>query len=183
MSAEDAAVSFAPRVSTRTRVLVLGSMPGRRSLEIQQYYGHGRNRLWPLLADLLGFDARASYDERMLAALDAGVGFWDVLKFCERPGSLDAAIRRSTEVPNDLPTLLREHPGIRAIALNGARAATSFDRHLRPLPAEQGVDDLAVLELPSTSPANAAVPYDRLRERWEVVASYVDFGPSRSTYR
>lgn len=167
------AVSFPPRVSAGTCVLVLGSMPGRRSLEEQRYYAHPRNRLWRILGDLLGFDPGAEYEKRVQAALEAGVGFWDVLKQCERPGSLDASIRRSSEVPNDFATLLREHPHIRALALNGRKAAVTFERHVRPLLGPEEIDARAVLELPSTSPANAAVSYDRLRERWSVVSRFL----------
>lgn len=172
-TADDRAVSFPPRVTAATRVLVLGSMPGRRSLEEQRYYAHPRNRLWRVLGDLLGFDPGVEYEERVRAALEAGVGFWDVLKQCERPGSLDASIRRSTEVPNDFATLFRERPRIRALALNGRKAAISFDRHVRPLLGPADFDDRDVLALPSTSPANAALSYERLREHWSVVSRFL----------
>ena len=170
---DDRAVSLPPRVTAGTRVLVLGSMPGRRSLEERRYYAHPRNRLWRVLGDLLGFDPGAAYEERVQAALEAGVGFWDVLKQCERPGSLDASIRRSTEVPNDFATLLREHPRIRAFALNGRKAAATFERHVQPALGPAEIDARAVLELPSTSPANAAVSYDRLREHWSNISRFL----------
>lgn len=45
--------SFAPIVDEHSRILILGSMPGIKSLEQQEYYAHPQNRFWRLLALLL----------------------------------------------------------------------------------------------------------------------------------
>ena len=42
--------SFAPIVDEHSRILILGSMPGIKSLEQQEYYAHPQNRFWRLLA-------------------------------------------------------------------------------------------------------------------------------------
>lgn len=169
MSGEDTAVSFPPEVSEATRVMVLGSMPGRRSLELGQYYAHPRNRLWPLLTDLLGLGENLDYERRMRCALEAGLGFWDVLKHCERPGSLDASIRRTSEVANEFGGLLRQYPRIRALAFNGRKARLAFRSHVERQLSSGSANGIELLELPSTSPANAAVSYEQLRESWSVV--------------
>lgn len=169
MSGEDTAVSFPPEVSEATRVMVLGSMPGRRSLELGQYYAHPRNRLWPVLTDLIRFGEDLDYERRMRGALEAGLGFWDVLKHCERPGSLDAAIRRKSEVPNDFGWLLRRYPRIQALAFNGRKARLAFWSHVEPQLSRGSANGIELLELPSTSPANAAFSYEQLRESWSVV--------------
>ncbi len=152
-----------PQVGEGCRVLVLGSMPGAASLAQVQYYAHPRNRFWPLMAALCGFPTRLDYPERLSALRGAGIGLWDVIGQCRRRGSLDADIVRGSEVANDLPALWRAHPGIRAVAFNGGKAAQAFARHFpRGIPA-----DVAAWALPSTSPANASYSFERLLSAWE----------------
>ncbi len=154
-----------PQLDTRCRVLVLGSMPGVESLQQARYYAHPRNRFWPVMAQLCGFDATLGYTQRLLELQRAGVGLWDVIGQCQRRGSLDAAIVRGSEVPNPLHTLIPALPALQAIACNGAAAHTAFQRWIRPtLPLSAAA--LPVLALPSTSPANAAWSMPRLLQAW-----------------
>ena len=154
--------SFAPLAPAGARLLILGSMPGAASLAAGQYYAHPRNAFWPILGALCGFAATAPYAERVLALQAAGVAVWDVLQSCVRPGSLDTAIERSSEVPNDIAGLLSDQPGIRCIAFNGGTAEAAFRRHV---PADV-VGGLRLLRLPSTSPANAAWSFERKLAAW-----------------
>ncbi|WP_082443675.1 MULTISPECIES: DNA-deoxyinosine glycosylase [Stenotrophomonas] len=152
------------QVNERCRVLVLGSMPGMASLQAARYYAHPRNRFWPLMGALCGFDPQREYAARLACLQQAGVGLWDVIGRCRRRGSLDAAIVRGSEVANPLPELVQGLPRLRAIACNGAAAAQAFERHVHPaLPPGHG---LTLLALPSTSPANAAWSFERLLGEW-----------------
>ena len=151
--------SFPPLIAAGARVLILGSMPGQASLAAHQYYAHPRNLFWPLLGEIVGFDAGADYATRCGALLDAGIGVWDVLGECVRPGSLDSAIERDSERANNLPHLLALHPGIQRILLNGGKAASSLRRHHPGLVA-------ASITLPSTSPANASIPRAAKLSAW-----------------
>ena len=146
------------------RVLVLGSMPGTISLRQGRYYAHPRNAFWPIAAEILGFDPALDYALRLERLTQAGVALWDVLQGCEREGSLDADIRNA--VPNDFAGFLRAHPQLRRVCLNGGKAASLFRRQVLPsLPAALA-DPLVCLDLPSTSPAHAAISYEQKLAAW-----------------
>lgn len=151
------------------QVLVLGSMPGAASLKQQQYYGHPRNHFWPIMAELLGFDAGLPYSKRLQALQRSKVALWDVLQHCERQGSLDSAIRN--ESPNDFHRFLSQHPGLRLIAFNGRKAEQSFQRLVLPsLPSELQCE---LKCLPSTSPANAAQSASSRLQQWKLIMHFL----------
>jgi hypoxanthine-DNA glycosylase len=150
--------------------VVLGSFPGVASLQAQQYYGHPRNHFWPILSAIWGIELSAlTYAPRLQAMLDRGVGLWDVYASCQRIGSLDSSILLDSEVANDIPSLLDVHPGIAAIALNGAKAHQVFQRRIAPAIDPHRLCGLAVLALPSTSPANASISRQHKLARWREI--------------
>jgi hypoxanthine-DNA glycosylase len=156
---------LAPVADARSRLLVLGSMPGGVSLERGEYYAHPRNRFWRLMEDILGV-AGTSYDERIAAILDAGIALWDVLKHCDRVGSLDSSIRADSEVPNDLAGFLERHARVRTILLNGGKAAGSFRKHTEPRLSGPLRDRVEWWAVPSTSPANTTISFPDLLAVW-----------------
>lgn len=164
----DVLTGLPPSIGADCRVLVLGSMPGDASLQAVRYYAHPRNRFWPVMASICGFDPVASYEHRVSCLHQAGVGLWDVIGQCERRGSLDAAIVRGSEIANPLDEVLMAHRSIVAIALNGGKAAEAFRRHVQPR--LQGIRMPALFALPSTSPANAAIRHDALRGAWAAIS-------------
>lgn len=147
------------------RVLVLGSFPGGRSLAERRYYAHGQNRFWPVMAAFTGVAATAAYDVRTAALLERRIALWDVLASCERPGSMDAAIVRASERPNDFSAFFERHGAIDAVCFNGRTAAALFARHVVP---EDfwAASGLAFIMLPSTSPAHAAMRTPALADQW-----------------
>ena len=152
--------AFDPVVATDARVLLLGSMPGAASLAAGAYYAHPRNLFWPFMADIVGFDPALPYAARLRALQEAGIGLWDVVARCQRPGSLDSAIVAGTVEAADLPGLLAARPRIRTLLFNGARAEAEFHRWH---PAGTVDPTLRLQRLPSTSPANASQrPADKL---------------------
>jgi hypoxanthine-DNA glycosylase len=161
------------QVADDCTVLVLGSMPGDASLNEGRYYAHPRNRFWPVMANLCGFDPALAYPQRLSALQRAGVGLWDVIGRCQRRGSLDASIVAGSEVANPLPALLARLPGVRAVAFNGARAAQSFRRHVQAQLPEDRYAALRWLALPSTSPANAGASQARLLEQWQDLSPWI----------
>lgn len=159
--------SFPAVVDARTRVLILGSLPGDASLALAQYYGHPRNAFWRLLEGVLGASLTSlPYEDRLAALLAHGVGLWDVIAQAERSGSLDAAIR--DPAANDLVALVETLPALRAVAFNGGTAARLGTRLIAPV-----ADRLALVSLPSSSPAHAARSFDQKAQAWADLAAYL----------
>lgn len=159
--------SFPALVAKGCRVLILGSMPGKRSLEQSQYYAHPRNLFWPLMGDLYGIGHELPYEDRIRVLQQRHVGIWDVLAECDRPGSLDGSIDIDTEIPNDIAGLLTRHPTINLIALNGGKAQQSFRRYIERTLDAATRQRLRVLSMPSTSAANAGIPLAIKRAQWQ----------------
>jgi hypoxanthine-DNA glycosylase len=150
--------SFPPVVAPDTRVLVLGSLPGERSLEAQRYYAHPRNRFWHLIGKVIGVALEPlDYEQRLAALLKAKVGLWDTVASAHRLGSLDAAIREAEH--NALADLAASLPELRAVGFNGKTSA----RIGMPQLAGTG---LALIALPSSSPANASMPLADKEKLW-----------------
>lgn len=151
--------AFPPVTSPATRVLVLGSLPGEASLAASRYYAHPQNQFWRLVGAAIGREELPAldYDARLAALLAAGIGLWDTVASAIRPGSLDAAIREAEHAP--LADLIATLPQLRAVAFNGGTSAKIGRRLLA---------DAAVrlVDLPSSSPAYAAMPFAAKRERW-----------------
>ena len=153
--------SFAPLADERSRVLVLGTMPGPEALRRQQYYGFPGNHFWRIMRDLLAEGRELSYDEKVALLRKHRIALWDVLESCERIGALDSAIKNAT--PNAVPELLARFPGIHTVFCNGGLSAKVFGKFFAKRVT------VPMIPLPSTSPANASIPYPKKRTLWRVV--------------
>lgn len=152
--------SFAPVADKRTRILIVGSMPGEASLRAGQYYAYKYNQFWKLAAALFSDgNIPSSYPEKLALLQKHGVGLWDTLHACEREGSLDSQIRHAR--PNDFISLLKKYPRIRALLFNGQTAHKYFVKFFGRLP------EITYYILPSTSPAHAALSYDEKLTVWK----------------
>ncbi len=161
--------SFAAVAGEDAQVLVLGSMPGAESLRQQQYYAHPKNLFWDFMGEMFGAGRGLPYVERLKRLKAYRLALWDVAHRCIRPGSLDAAIDTASVAPNDFAALYRRCPHIRHVFFNGRKAAELYHRLVMPhLP--EGAPALAYTTLPSTSPANAAIPVAVRRQRWLAVS-------------
>jgi hypoxanthine-DNA glycosylase len=138
--------SFPPIADARTRLLVLGSLPGERSLAESRYYAHPQNQFWQLISPAAGCDlVPLAYPERLAALLAAGIGLWDVVASATRTGSSDAAIRDAAG--HDLSAFAATLPELRAIAFNGGTALRHGVRRLGAAAARY-----RIVPLPSSSP-------------------------------
>ena len=159
--------SFPPISDPASRVLILGSMPGKASLRAKQYYAHPQNAFWRIITALFELDADAPYQVRVEALRENRIALWDVMKSCTRASSLDSDVVESSIVPNAFPTFLRAHPRIATICFNGAKAEESFQRYALPRLGARA--DLAYYRLPSTSPAHASLPFAKKLAAWRAV--------------
>jgi hypoxanthine-DNA glycosylase len=149
-------------------VLVLGTLPGPESLRQRQYYAQSRNAFWRIMGELVWAGPELPYPRRLEVLVEHRIALWDVCAAAERAGALDAAIRRASVVPNDFVAFFREHPSIELVCFNGQTAANLYRRLVVPqLP--MGFAEIEQQVLPSTSPAHAALSFDRKLERWRVV--------------
>lgn len=144
--------------------MILGSLPGERSLAEGRYYAHPRNQFWRLLSPVVGCDLAAlGYEQRLQALQDRGIALWDVVATARREGSSDAAIKDAAS--NDLVALVRSLPHLRAVAFNGGKAAAVG----RPLLAGKRI---TLVDLPSSSPLHT-VGLAVKQPAWSTLASYL----------
>lgn len=157
--------SFLPIADDGSRILILGSMPGKKSLAMQQYYAHPQNRFWKMLAGIFQTAVPADYQDKQQFLREHKIALWDVLGYCQRSSSLDSDIKN--EQPNDITGLLQQYPGIRAIFCNGGKAGASLKKyHAAQL-------TVPVFYLHSTSPANARMSLEDLQEEWQVICKFL----------
>ena len=145
------------------QILILGSMPGRASLNAVEYYAHPRNVFWSIMAALLNFDINQRYALRCGALKSSGVALWDVLRSCRRAGSLDTAIDPTSAEANDFSVFLQRQRKLRALFFNGAAAEALYRRHVLP---GLGPSTFKYARLPSTSPAHAALTFEEKLRAW-----------------
>ena len=160
--------SFAPLVDGECRILILGSMPGVKSLQEQEYYAHPQNRFWKLLAELFHEPLPLAYDTKKAMLKKHHVALWDTLGYCERQGSLDSNIKN--EMPNAILELLERTPSIKAVVCNGGKAGTAFKKYF----AKHLSSSVDVYYLHSTSPANARMNLAALEKEWQIILQYLD---------
>lgn len=150
---------FDPVVDDNTRLLILGSLPGEKSLAQSQYYAHPQNAFWRLLGEVVGVELVAqSYPDRLQTLRKHGVGLWDVVAQATRAGSLDSNIR--DHAANDLAALVQTLPQLVAVAFNGGTAEKIGTRQLAAVGARY-----SLIQLPSSSPAHT-LAYSQKREQW-----------------
>ena len=160
--------SFKPSIDNSSKVLILGSMPGVKSLEMCQYYAHPQNRFWKVMGAICNEPKlnELDYNLKLKTLLKNNIALWDTIKTCVRDGSLDSDIQNET--PNDIRGLLKKYSGIKTICFNGNKSYSAFKKHFPKL-----LEQYKCYKLPSTSPANARYRLDNLYNEWGEALSIV----------
>jgi len=152
---------FPPIAAADARILILGTLPGQKSLGAAEYYAHRQNAFWRIMSALLG--VKGEYESRCKQLTLKGIAVWDVLASSVRPGSMDADIRLDSAEQNDFAGFLAEHSGVTRIGFNGRRAEQLFRKLVIP---ELATPVPQLISLPSTSPAYASMSFDDKLDAW-----------------
>jgi double-stranded uracil-DNA glycosylase len=143
------------------RCVFCGINPGRVSAAAAAHFANPRNDFWRLLHDA-GFTPRRFEPEEQFSLLELGLG---ITNAAARTTSGSGDLRQGDFDTGRLERIARELEP-RAIALVGKEAYRGLFRERAGLgPQLRTIGMTALFVLPSTSPANAAVPYEE-RLRW-----------------
>ena len=154
--------SFQPIIFDDSKILILGSIPGRKSLELNQYYGHPQNQFWKIIFYLFGEVFTEDYTTKISILEKNKIALWDVIDSCERKGSLDSEIRN--EISNNISELLIDYPNIKVVFCNGQKAFKTLKKIHSEL-------KIPVYLLPSTSPLHT-ISFERKLEEWKKITNY-----------
>lgn len=158
--------AFPPIVDEHCTVLLLGTMPGERSLRLQQYYGHAGNHFWKLIYTLFNQPLDPDYQGRKQFLLEHHIALWDVLESCTCEGSLDSNIKN--EKVNDFAAFYRRYPRIRHVFFDSRKAEEFYLRHVKKS------EDKVYHLLPSPSRANASKSFEQKLEAWTELLQFVN---------
>lgn len=160
--------SFAPVSNADARLLILGSMPGKRSLAKNEYYALPQNAFWKIMDELIDAGFTVPYEERLHILKSSGIALWDVLASCERSeSSLDSNIKN--ESANNFTSFFAQHPHITQVCFNGSKAEQCFKKYVQ---GKQVLPPLEYYRLPSTSPAHAGMRYEDKLQAWRTALSF-----------
>ncbi|WP_139423102.1 DNA-deoxyinosine glycosylase [Chryseobacterium mulctrae] len=156
--------SFPPFIDEQSEILILGSIPGVKSLEKQQYYAHPQNKFWKIIFELFNEEFTEDYSVRINILKKNHIAIWDVIDSCERKGSLDSEIKN--EEANQIEKLLENYPNIKAVFCNGGKSYKNLQKLL-------GKNfRIPIYLLPSTSPLHT-ISFERKFEDWKKVLDYL----------
>lgn len=151
--------AFPPIADHNSEILILGTMPGEKSLELQEYYGNRGNQFWKLLFTIFDAPFTHDYSKKVELLQIYHIALWDVLEYCEREGSLDSRIKN--EMPNNFEDFYTRFPNIRHVFFSSKNAAAYYDKYVGRK------DGIGYDILPSPSGANATKSFSEKLELWK----------------
>jgi double-stranded uracil-DNA glycosylase len=159
--AESTASSVPDVLAPGLTCVFCGINPGRVSAAAAAHFANPRNDFWRLLHDA-GFTPQLYDPQEQFSLLELGIGVTNAA-YRTTPGSGD--LRRGDFDRSEFDARIRG-VGPRAVAFVGKEAYRGLYNERPELgPQLRSIGRTGLFVLPSTSPANAAVPYDE-RLRW-----------------
>lgn len=156
--------SLLPIVNESSKILILGSIPGKQSLEKQEYYGNSRNAFWKIIFSLYDKEIESEYDKKVEFLKEKHIAIWDVIASCNREGSLDSNI--TNEETNDFESLFKKYPNIKHVFFNGTKAYDVFKKRI----GFKLLENIEFEKLTSTSPANT-ISFEKKLELWNIIVT------------
>ncbi|MCI1348943.1 MAG: DNA-deoxyinosine glycosylase [Prevotella sp.] len=154
LSSEQKVVSFPPIVDKQSKILILGTAPGRTSLKTSEYYAKPGNIFWEIIRQLFNNGKPfSSYSEKKSCLRNHHIALWDTLKNCKRVNSTDPGTKDQEK--NDIDVFLKRNPSIKKIIFNGKQPAKNY----KPI--------LKYTIALSTSPANRKYSEEERIESWK----------------
>lgn len=152
--------AFDPIADGNSKILILGTMPGEKSLQLQEYYGNRGNQFWRLLFTVFDKQVKDAYTDKIALLKEQGIALWDVLQYCEREGSLDSNIKN--EVANDFEAFYKKYPDIVYVFFSSKNAAAYYDKYVGRKA------HISYEVLPSPSGANATMTFLQKLDIWKI---------------
>jgi len=149
-----------PLFNGDSKILILGSFPSVKTREYGFFYGHPKNRFWPLIERIFDVKLSTDIEERRTFLLQHHIAVYDVIYQCDIIGSGDSSIQNV--IPSDLSRIFKE-ADIKKVFCNGATAYHYYQKY------QEQKTNAKAIQLPSTSPANARYSMDDLYNQWKVI--------------
>lgn len=155
--------SFNYFVNKNTKILIIGTMPSKISLQKQEYYGNNQNTFWKIISIIFNnCNDFISYKDKLRCLKENHIGLWDSLRYCIRDGSLDSNIKN--EFPNDFKNMLKKYIKIKYLLFNGNKSYYFFRKYNLEI-----LNNYKYLILPSTSPTNAKIDFNTKLKKWKQI--------------
>lgn len=154
-----------PIFNEDSNILILGTFPSVKSREGEFFYHHPQNRFWRVISAVYNERQPETIAEKKALLIRNYIAVWDVVQSCEITGSADSSIKNV--IPNDLAPII-QLADIQRIYANGGMAYRLYNKYM--------YDNIGmeIIQLPSTSPANASYSLERLIELWSSIRLELD---------
>jgi len=156
---------LSPLIGHGCRILILGTMPGEKSLLLQQYYANPANHFRKLVFAVYDQPFEVGYDAFKRLLIEQNIGLWNVIGACKREGSSDRAI--TDIIVNDLNKLYEEYPGIQYVFFESASAEKFHAKFA------SRKNDLYYGILPSASGRYSRITFSEKLEQWKILRNCV----------
>lgn len=147
-----------PIYNKDSKILILGSIPSKKSRENNFYYANPTNRFWKVMATIFNVELK-SHNEIKEFLLKNKIAMWDVIESCDIIGSSDASIKNV--IVNDMDLIINNSQ-IKNIYCTGK---ISYKLFIKYFPQYISMTTL----LPSPSSANATYSLERLIKEYEKI--------------